>query len=156
MSSNKNEQATAFRTLKKPIEIGGVTYGPGCPVFTIRTAWGEGLEAPDYGEETQSSPAGQAEKPFLSKHDVAGILGISVRAVEQHVRKKRLGCVQLTKRKRVFTQELIDDFIRRESGVSPARGDGAAKSDPLSQRAATKPLPVEEARALLKKVMKRT
>ena len=156
MSSDGHNQSPTKRSTGFSVGTCGVIYGSGWPVFEIRTPWAIGCSDHNGDEQPEANSVGEPQRPLYSPEDVARILNISVRAVEQLVRKKKLGCIQLTKRKRAFTQELIDDFIRRQSGGAPARGDGAAKSDPLSQRAATKPLPVEEARALLKKVMKRT
>ena len=155
MSSDKNDHAGGFRNLEKPVQIGGVTYGSGWPVFTIKTPWAAGCPAQDGEAEPDCAGTEEPEKRLLSIEDVANILGISVRAVEQLVRKKKLGCVQLTKRKRGFTRELIDDFVRRESGLSPVIQRNNSKPAPLGERPATKPLPTEEARALLRKVTKK-
>ncbi len=132
----------------------GFSYGAGWPIVKIETPWAVGCqEHVDDDLEPTSTESEVLTTELLSEEDVASILSISVKAVQRLVREKKLGCVQLTKRKRAFTQELIEQFIGRESGISPGQRDGVAKGAPLSQRPITKPIPVEDARALLKKVM---
>ncbi len=134
----------------------GFSYGAGWPIVRIETPWAVGCqEHIDDDGESLCVGTEKLETGLLSEEDVARLLNISAKTVQQLVREKKLGCVQLTKRKRAFTLKLIDDFIRRESGVLPGRRKGSTKHDPLSHRPVAKPVPIEEARDLLKKTMKR-
>lgn len=49
---------------------------------------------------------------LMSAQEVGEILGISERAVNRLVREGRLGYVRLTGSKKVFTLELVGEFIR--------------------------------------------
>ena len=52
---------------------------------------------------------------LLSAKDVAEILGISVKTVNKLVREAKLGCVQVTAKKRRFTEEQIRQYIETRS-----------------------------------------
>ena len=98
------------------IVIGGITYARDM-VLSIEADHGPYPESAQQPEE-QESPA----TPYLTEHDVAGVLDISVKEIRRLVQEERLGCIQLTKRKKVFTRALIDEFIRRESGIRDRQG----------------------------------
>jgi excisionase family DNA binding protein len=131
------------------IVIGGITYAREM-VLSIETDLGSYPEVLQ-GPEEQESP----ETPYLTDHEAAKILDISVREVRRLVHEKRLGCIQLTKRKKVFTQTLIDEFIRRESSLRehqglPGKGAAALPEQPRTT------ITVEESRALLKGLTKKS
>ena len=50
---------------------------------------------------------------FFTEADLAQHFGVSVRVVKGWVSQKKLGALQLTKKKRVFSQAHIDEFIQR-------------------------------------------
>ena len=52
---------------------------------------------------------------LLSVKDVAEILGISAKTVNKLVRKATLGCVQVTAKERIFTEEQVQDYIESRS-----------------------------------------
>jgi hypothetical protein len=90
---------------------------------------------------------------FLTETDVAGILGISVRAVRRLVKDKKLRPIRLTKRKKLFTQAVVDDFIQRETGLVTSTSGG---NDLTRSRYCPKntPISLEESRSLLKGLRK--
>jgi hypothetical protein len=90
---------------------------------------------------------------FMSEADVAGILGISVRAVRRLVRDKKLRPIMLTKRKKVFTRAVVDDFIQRETGLFSLDPNGHHSASNL-HRPEKRPIPLEESRSLLKDLRK--
>ena len=49
---------------------------------------------------------------LMTAKDIGEMLGISARMVNKLARVGRLGCVQLTPRKRLFTKELVEEFIQ--------------------------------------------
>lgn len=49
---------------------------------------------------------------LLWPYEVATILGIGRSTVHQLVKEGRLGCIQITKRNRRFTMELVEEFIK--------------------------------------------
>jgi hypothetical protein len=59
-------------------------------------------------------------------------------------------------RKKAFTRALVDEFIRSESGLpaQPARVEG--KPVRLGQTTPAKPISLEESKALLRTVLKKT
>lgn len=90
---------------------------------------------------------------FMSEDDVAGILGIPVRAVRRLVKVKKLRPIMLTKRKKVFTRAVVDDFIRREIGIVSPDSNGNHSARDL-HRPEKRPIPLEESRSLLKALRK--
>jgi excisionase family DNA binding protein len=52
---------------------------------------------------------------LLTAQEVGEMLGISERAVNRLVREGRLGYVRLTGNRRLFTTELVGEFIRAET-----------------------------------------
>ncbi len=59
---------------------------------------------------------------LLTEAEMAERLGVSVPDVRRYVREKRLGCIRLKKRKIAFTEAILEDFLRRESGLSTRQG----------------------------------
>ena len=58
--------------------------------------------------------------PNLMKvEDVAELLGLTPKYIHHLVRQGELGCVQMSHRKRLFTQEQVDQFIRSRSIPTP-------------------------------------
>ena len=53
--------------------------------------------------------------PLMTAWDVARILGIGRSTVHQLVKEGRLACVQVTKRTRRFTREMVEEFIKSET-----------------------------------------
>ena len=111
----------------------------------------------DQATSSSSSPQdreqrGTSDKEVLTEQDVARILDISVTAVQRLVREKKLGFIQLTKRKKAFTQELIDEFIRRESRLPVRQGTGI--TSPLLLKPNQSGISIEESREILRKVLK--
>lgn len=90
---------------------------------------------------------------FMSETDVAGILGISVRAVRRLVNDRKLRPIMLSKRKKVFTRAVVDDFIRRETGLVGPDSNGN-HSAPDLHRPEKRPIPLEESKSLLKALRK--
>ena len=88
------------------IVIGGITYARDMVLNVIEADHGSYPESAQQPEE-QESPA----TPYLTEHDVAGVLDISVKEIRHFIHLQSLGCIQLTKRKKVFTQALIDEFL---------------------------------------------
>ncbi len=64
----------------------------------------------------------RSDKDFITEEDLAKRWGVPVSAIRTLVREKKLRCIQIKKGKRVFTEELIDDFFRRAAGLSARRG----------------------------------
>ncbi|MBI5249917.1 MAG: helix-turn-helix domain-containing protein [Desulfomonile tiedjei] len=58
---------------------------------------------------------GDKPKKLLDSWDVATILGIGRSTVRQLVKEGRLACVQVTKRTRRFTREMVEEFIKSET-----------------------------------------
>lgn len=58
---------------------------------------------------------GNKPKKLLDSWEVATILGIGRSTVHQLVKEGRLACVQITKRTRKFTGEMVEEFIRSET-----------------------------------------
>jgi excisionase family DNA binding protein len=54
-------------------------------------------------------------RKFLDSWGVASILGIGRSTVHQLVKEGRLACVQVTKRTRRFTGEMVEEFIKSET-----------------------------------------
>jgi excisionase family DNA binding protein len=54
-------------------------------------------------------------KKLLVSWEVAEILGIGLSTVHQLVKEGRLACVQVTKRTRRFTKEMVEEFIKSET-----------------------------------------
>ncbi len=52
---------------------------------------------------------------LLSAQEVGEILGISAKTVNKLARQGRLGYVELTTRKKAFTKELVEEFIKAET-----------------------------------------
>jgi Helix-turn-helix domain len=52
---------------------------------------------------------------LLSAEEVGEILGISARAVNKLAKEWKLGCIEITPRKRRFSPELVEEFIRAET-----------------------------------------
>ena len=52
---------------------------------------------------------------LISAAEAGEILGISAKTVHKLVRSGRLGCVEITTRKRRFTMELVEEFIEAET-----------------------------------------
>lgn len=99
--------------------------------------------------KNRNSRAGIETFKFLTESDVANILGISVKAVRQLIKEKRLQSIRLTKRKKVFTRAVIDEFIRREVGlISPASKNNCLSSNLQAPR--NNPISLEESRSLLR------
>lgn len=90
---------------------------------------------------------------FMSEIDVAGILGISVRAVRRLVKERKLRPIMLTKRKKVFTRAVVDDFIQRETGLVGLDSNGNHSARDL-HRPEKRPIPLEESKSLLKALRK--
>jgi excisionase family DNA binding protein len=59
----------------------------------------------------------QDNKPeeLMTPWKVAQILGICRSTVHQLVKEGRLACVQVTKRNRRFTKEMVEEFIKSET-----------------------------------------
>jgi excisionase family DNA binding protein len=134
------------RTFFKPTNAEDVEAGPSSSESTSQTSALNGHE-----RDQEESPA----TPYLTELEAARVLDISVREVRRLVHEKRLGYIQLTKRKKVFTQTLIDEFIRRESGIRehqglPGKGAAALPEQPRTT------ITVEESRALLKGLTKKS
>jgi excisionase family DNA binding protein len=108
-------------------------------------------ESSTYTQEQRENS--EADKKILTEDDVAQVLRMTVRDVRSLVKKKRLGFIKLPGRKRGFTQEIIDEFIRRESGLPTRSGPG------IGNLIAPRPLQsisVEESRNRLRKVRRKT
>ncbi len=91
----------------------------------------------------------KSDKDFLTEEDLAIRWGVPVSAVKCLVREKKLRCIQIKKGMRVFTQELIDDFLRRESGLPTREEPG------ISTIVGLRPIQSisdEEARELIRKM----
>jgi excisionase family DNA binding protein len=52
---------------------------------------------------------------LMEPWEVAQILGIGRSTVHQLVKEGRLACVQVTKRNRRFTREMVEEFIKSKS-----------------------------------------
>lgn len=101
-----------------------------------------------YGETVPRDDERPSE--YLTEEDVARHFNVSVRVVRRWVSKKRLRPIRLTKRTRVFTWALIDEFLMREAG-------GLEKLDLVNQPARDQPfrptrrsMSLDESRALLR------
>jgi hypothetical protein len=132
------------------IVVGGVTYAREM-VLSIETAHQGCYPEPVEQPEELKSP----ETEYFTEEDVAGHFGVPVRVVRKWVAEKKLGCIQLTKRKKVFTQALVDEFVRKESGLPAHPGPPGKGAAGLAQTPRT-PISVEESRALLKGLTKKT
>lgn len=110
------------------------------------------------GAHAVQSPAdrgiGQPESShFLTEKDVGHILGISVRAVRNRVKEKKLRSIRLTKRKQVFTWALIDEFLQGEAGLNKM-ASGSPYFDPRFLGPKNNAISVDESRSLLKELRK--
>jgi hypothetical protein len=132
------------------IVTGGVTYAKEM-VFSIETADQGCYPEPVQQPEELKDP----ETEYFTEEQIAEYFGVKIRVVRKWVADKRLGCVQLTKRKKVFTQALIDEFVRKESGLPAHQGVPGKGAAGLAQTPRT-PISVEESRALLKGLTKKT
>jgi excisionase family DNA binding protein len=92
------------------------------------------------------------EKKILNEQDVAAILELKVEDVKRLIKKKRLRFIKLPGRKRGFTEEIIDEFIRNESGLPPRQGPGIEK---LMAPRTPQGISLEESRALLRRLRKK-
>ena len=91
----------------------------------------------------------KADKGFFTEEDLARRLGVPVSTIWRLVKEKKLRCIQIKKGKRVFTEDIIDEFFRRESGLPTRQEPG------ISTLVALKPIqsiPKEEARELIRKM----
>ena len=91
-------------------------------------------------------------KGFLTEEDLAKRFGVPVSAIQRLVREKKLGFIQLTKRKKVFTQELVDEFFRRESGLRARHGP--VNNNPFGPKPNQNAMSIEESRKLLNEILK--
>ncbi|HTY24022.1 MAG TPA: helix-turn-helix domain-containing protein [Desulfomonilaceae bacterium] len=113
-----------------------------------------------------NSPSNNAESPvdgdpastssenlnFLTEIDVAHMLGAPIKMVRQLVKKGKLRSIKLGKRKQVFTRALVEEFIQREAGLSPA--SGICRQAAGQFRPTNRPISLEESRSLLKDLRK--
>jgi len=77
---------------------------------------------PSQPSEEEASEEGNRTPEYLTEEDVAVHFGVSVRVVRNWVSQKKLRAVYLTKKKKVFTWSIIDEFIRRETGILGEQG----------------------------------
>jgi excisionase family DNA binding protein len=71
------------------------------------------LDAAQNGE--MRLPEREPAPRFLTAIDVGQMLGISARTVNRLVKDGRIGCVQITHSRRLFTKELVEEFIGAET-----------------------------------------
>ncbi len=91
------------------------------------------------------------ETSYLTEEDAARALKISVKAVRQLANIGKLGSIRLTKRKRVFTRALIDEFLSGETGLNKITSAGH-NFDPRFLGPKNNPIPMDESRSLLKEL----
>ena len=75
------------------------------------------MDGIDYGV----APETNEMAPLLDSAQVAAALKVSVKSVHKLVREGKLSCVQVTARKRCFTDEQVQEYIR--SRTIPTRVD---------------------------------
>jgi hypothetical protein len=103
----------------------------------------------DSAAETSSIP----EKNHFTEEELARHFDVEVVDIRRLVAKRKLSYVQLKVGKRVFTQESIDDFIRRESGV--AAPPVAGGKNPLAPKP-RQSISLEESRRILREALKKS
>lgn len=90
---------------------------------------------------------------FYTEEDVARTLGISVRVVRKLVKEGRLRACAPTKRKKLFTKDSIDGFIKREIGLSSSFNEPhslvSRNPAPMCNQ-----ISLEESRSLMKSLRK--
>jgi len=101
------------------------------------------------GEERDSAEADRSVD-YLTEEDVAEHFSVSVRAVRRWVSEKKLKPIRLTKKNKVFTWVLIDEFIKREAGVPGAQDfvNQPARTQPFSP--IRRSMSLDDSRALLR------
>jgi len=58
-------------------------------------------------------------EPLLKPGEVAAYLGISIKTVNDLVRKGSLRCIHVTKKDRRFTHEQLQEFLQRQTDKQP-------------------------------------
>ena len=81
--------------------------------------------------KAQGEPAANGFPLLKSPDEVALILQITAKSVHKLVREGKLSCVQVTARKRCFTDEQVQEYIR--SRTIPTRVDKKPRG-PVSSR----------------------
>jgi excisionase family DNA binding protein len=61
-------------------------------------------------------------KPLLTPDDVAEILSISPRTVNELCNRKKLGYIQVDAKHRRFTEEMVQEFVDRQTVQSQRKG----------------------------------
>jgi excisionase family DNA binding protein len=78
--------------------------------------------------------------PLLTPEQVAEILGISPRTVNELCNRKKLGYVQVDSKHRRFTEEMVQEFIDRQAvsseGQRPSRSE--KPKSPITSKAPAK------------------
>jgi len=69
--------------------------------------------------------------PLLTPEQVAEILGISPRTVNELCNRKKLGFVQVDAKHRRFTEEMVQDFIDRQTVPSEGQRPGLRQKQTL-------------------------
>ncbi len=96
----------------------------------------------------------KADKGFFTEEDLARRLGVPVSTIWRLVKEKKLRCIQIKKGKRFFTEDIIDEFFRRESGLSIHRGPVGTNA--LGPNYNRNPMSIEEAREFMNKMPGKT
>jgi len=52
---------------------------------------------------------------LLTAEDVGRILGIDAKTVNKLAKEGKMGCIEITEQKRLFTKELLDEFIKGQT-----------------------------------------
>lgn len=125
-----------------------ITYGLGSmPYLTAYMRLGH----PSQSSGVTGPGDGEGAPEYLTEEDVARHFSVSVRIVRRWVSAKKLKPIRLTKKKKVFTWALIDEFIKREAGILGDQGTlNSARPQPFSPT--RRSMSLDESRALLREL----
>ncbi len=77
--------------------------------------------------------------PLLSPNEVAEYLGVRLKTVHEYVRRGELGCIEVSPRDRRFTEDQLQEFIKRKTKPPKKRIDnGPSKSVIYSRKGGVK------------------
>ena len=109
-SSDEKDPARALRTLEKPIEIGGVHYGPGWTVFTIRTPWATGCPSHDDGEQPQN-----AESDVIFTPEAAAVLKTTLSRTRSLARKGVIPAFKVGKKEWRYSKRTLLEWMQKQA-----------------------------------------